>query len=68
MKRMAVFLLLAFLCAFNFYSAFFPEFSRRYFPLPFQSDSLRKVVHLLAGGLFLLCVLFLVYATINPRG
>jgi threonine/homoserine/homoserine lactone efflux protein len=67
-KRSAVIALLTVLSAVNLYSAFSPDWSRQYFPLPFKSYTLRKVVHILAGGLFLLCVLLLIYGAINPRG
>ena len=68
MKLITILLLLTFVNALNLYSAFSPAWSRHYFLLPIKSDSRCKVTHGLAGGLFLLCVLLLIYAAIIPRG
>jgi threonine/homoserine/homoserine lactone efflux protein len=68
MKRVALLVLLTFLCALNFYAAFSPDWSRRYFSLFIRSDALRKVVQLFFGVVLILCVLLLIYGALNPRG
>jgi threonine/homoserine/homoserine lactone efflux protein len=66
MKRAALLALLSVLSAVNFYSAFSLNWSRRHFPLPFKSDSLRKVIHIFFGLVFVLCVLLLIYGAFMP--
>jgi hypothetical protein len=68
MSRVAVIVLLTALSAINLYSAYSPDWSRRHFRLPTKSDTLRTVIHAVIGSFFLLGVLLLIYAAINPRG
>ena len=67
MRHIAVLLLLSGLSAANFFLAFSPELSRRYFRFP-KSASGRKVIHLSSAIVLVLCVLLLFYAFLNPRG
>ena len=67
MKHIALMIYLSALCVMNFVFAFYPELSRRYFRSP-KSSTARKVIHLAFGILFLLGVLMVFYALLDPRG
>ena len=66
MKHIALLLFLSALGALNLIWAFSPELSRQYFRWP-RSASARKVIHLVSAVVFLLGVLFIVYAMLDPR-
>ena len=66
MKRAAVIALLTVLSVLNLYAAYSPSWAKRYFPLPFKSDSLSKAVHIFFGVALVLCVLLLVYSAFMP--
>jgi len=68
MKHIALLLFLSSLCAVNFYFAWSPDAARRYQRFPIKSDRALKALHLIFAMVFLLGVLLILYAFLNPRG
>jgi hypothetical protein len=64
MKRATLVVFLLALCFLNFYSAYAPDWSRRYFKLPIKSESVRSTVHVMFGSLFLLSIALLLWAVV----
>jgi len=67
MKHIALMIFFTALCVLNFAFAFSSELSRRHFRFP-KSAGARKAIHLACAIVFLLGVLMVFYAFLNPRG